>query len=259
MQHEIISLIFRKLVTTFVTTTIFSLLLAFLNLIGREEITYNQVEQFIGWFLICFMYIGVIILIYGNLVSVGIEYLQRKWFKRHDWLYVVILGFFGLANQIIFPDFQMAIVGVLAALLYAMIDKLLYRKMTESKSLKLFFFIPITSLMIFWGYFHVVSPAMPPFTKEDAIEFATSGEGTVIDHFPREIGQWEGKINGYQVTRESNAKEIGKEIYLVTFTERWSWTQSIGEGIYSISYTVERGSLSAHSEEGNLPPYYREN
>jgi hypothetical protein len=78
MQHEIISLIFRKLVTTFVTTTIFSLLLAFLNLIGREEITYNQGEQFIGWFLICFMYIGVIILIYGNLVSVGIEYLQRN-------------------------------------------------------------------------------------------------------------------------------------------------------------------------------------
>ncbi|MGE6486797.1 hypothetical protein [Paenisporosarcina sp. NPDC076898] len=259
MHNEIGSLIFRKLITTSVTTIIFSLLLASLNLIGREEITYNQGDQFIGWFLIFFMYIGVIILIYGNLVSVGIEYLQRKWFKRHDWLYVLILGFFGLANQIFFQELQMAIVGVLAALLYAVIDKLLYRRMTESKSLKLFFFIPITSLLIFWAYFHVISPPMPPFTKEDAIEFATSGEGTVIDDFPREVGQWEGTINGYQVTRESNAKEIGKEIYLVTFTERWLWSQNVGEGIYSISYTVERGSLSVHSEEGNLPPCYREN
>ena len=259
MQNEIGSLIFRKLGTTFVTTIIFSLLLASLNLIGREEITYNQGDQFIGWFLIFFMYIGVIILIYGNLVSVGIEYLQQKWFKRHDWLYVIILGFFGLANQIFFQELQMAIVGVLAAFLYAVIDKWFFKRVAESKSIKMFFLIPITSLLIFWAYFHVISPAMPPFTKEDAIEFATSGEGTFIDHFPREIGQWEGKINGYQVTRESNAKEIGKEIYLVTFTERWLWSQNVGEGTYSISYKVEQGSLSAHSEEGNLPPYYREN
>lgn len=259
MQNEIGSLIFRKLVTTFVATTISSLLLALLSTQGPVETIYNQGDHFIGWFLIFFMYIGAIILIYGNLVSVGMEYFQRKWFKQHDWLYVLILSLFGLANGLFFQERQFALAGMLAALLYAVIDKWFYKRVAESKSIKLFFLLPLASLLVVWAYFHVTSPPMPPFTKGDAIEFATSGDGTKIDHFPREVGQWEGRFNGYQVTRESNAKEIGKEIYLVTFTECWLWSQSAGEGIYTISYKVERGSLSAHSEKGKLPPYYSGN
>ena len=102
MQTGIASLIVRKLITTFVATTICSAPFGFFNIIGGSEVTYNQGNQFIGWFFIFSMYIGAIILIYGNLVSIGIEYLQRKWFPRQDWLYVIILGVFGLANGIFF-------------------------------------------------------------------------------------------------------------------------------------------------------------
>lgn len=257
MYNELASLILRKFVVTFVATTISSLSLSFLNISGSLEIIYDQGDYFIGWFLIFFMYMGIIILIYGNAVAVVIEYLQRKWFTQHDWLYVLILGLFGLGNGILFQEKWFAIAGMLTALLYAIIDKWFYKRQTESKSLKMFFLLPILTLLLVWGYFHVISPPTPPFTKEDAIAYATSGEGTVIEHFPKEIGIWEGTVAGYQVTRESSAEKIGDEIYLVTFTERWS--QGTGEGFYTVSYKIDRQSLTARGEEGKLPPYYEGN
>lgn len=247
----------RKLVTTFAATTIFSVVLSFFSLQDSSKILYNQGNQFIGWFFVYFMYIGVIILIYGNLVSIGIEYLQRKWFQRLDWLYVLILGVFGLGNGIIFQESTLAIYGMLAAILYAIIDKWLFKRNTNSKVVKMFFLIQIVLLLICWGYFQFISPPMPPFTKENAVEFATSGEGTLEDHFPNEIGKWEGAIDGYQVKRETNAKEIGEEVYIVTFTE--SWSKGTREGSWALSYKVERGSLTAYDEKGIMPPYYEGN
>ncbi|MBT2701471.1 hypothetical protein J7E79_29915 [Bacillus sp. ISL-40] len=257
MKTGIVSLIIRKLVTTIVATTIFSVLLSFFGIKGISEIVYNQGNQFIGWFFIYLMYIGVIILIYGNLVSIVIEYLQSKWFQRHDWLYVLILGVFGLANGIFFQERTLAFYGMLAAILYAIIDKWLYKRNTKSKSVIMFFLIPIASLLISWGYFQFTSPPMPPFTKEDAVNFATTGEGTTIEHFPKDIGKWEGIIDGYQVKRETNAKEIEEEIYIVTFTENWK--KGNEKGSWTLSYKIDRGSLTANGEQGNMPPYYEGN
>jgi hypothetical protein len=250
METGIGSFIIRKLVTTFVAATIFSVLLSLFSLKGSSEIVYNQGNHFIGWFFIYLMYIGVIILFYGNLVSIGIEYLQRKWFQRLDWLYVLILGVFGLANGIIFQERILAFYGMLAAILYALIDKWLYKRNINSKSVKMFFLIPIASFLICWGYFQFTSPPMPPFTKEDAVEFATSGEGTPEEHFPKEIGKWEGTIDGYQVKRETNAKEIGEEIYIVTFTE--NWRKGTVKSSWVLSYKVERGGSSVYGEKGIL-------
>jgi hypothetical protein len=257
MEIRMGSLILRKLTTTCVAATIFSVLLVFFSIKDGFEFVYNQGNQFIGWFFIYLMYIGAIILIYGNLVSIGIEYLQRKWFQQYDWLYVLILGVFGSANGILFQEGTLAFAGMLAAILYAIIDKWLYKRNTKGKSVKMFFLIPIALLLFCWGYFQFTSPPMPPFTKEDAVNFATSGEGTVIEHFPKDIGKWEGTIQGYQVERETTAKEIGEEIYIVTFTENWE--KGIEMGTWALSYKSERGSLTANGEQGNMPPYYRGN
>ncbi|WP_438298108.1 hypothetical protein [Sporosarcina sp. FA15] len=254
MQTGIRSVIVRKLITTFVATTIFSAPFGFFNIGGSSEIIYNQGNQFIAWFFIFSMYIGVIILIYGNLVSIGIEHLQRKWFPRQDWLYVLILGVFGLANGLFFQEISLAFYGMLAAILYAVIDKWLYKRNTKNKSVKLFFLIPLASLLIIWGYFQFTSPPMPPFTIEDAVTFATSGEGTTIDYFPKEISAWEGTIDGYEVKRETSAIEIGDEIYTVTFTE--NWRKGTVKGSWTFSYKVERGSSTATRDKGNMPPYY---
>jgi len=257
MEPRTGSLIFRKFTATFVTTMIFSFVLVLVNSINGFEFEFNQGNQFIGWFFIYFMYIGGIILIYGNLVSLVTEYLQRKWFRQYDWLYVIILGVFGLANGLFFQNGTLALLGMLAAALYAIIDKWLYQRKSKNKSIKMFFLIPIASLVLCWGYFQLTSSPMPPFTKEDAVHFATSGEGTVIEHFPKEIGKWEGTIEGYDVKRETDAQEIEEEVYIVTFTENWKKDSEMGT--WELSYKVERGSLTANGEQGNIPPYYKGN
>lgn len=189
MKTGIGSIIIRKIVTTFVAALIFSAILSFFSLNGSSEILFNKGNLFIGWFIVYFMYIGVIMLIYGSIVSIGIEYLQRKWFQQHDWLYVLILGVFGLANGLFFEESTFAFLGMLAAISYAIIDKWIYKRYSRRKSVKYFVLIPMASLLICWGYFQLTSPPMPPFTKDDAVVFATSGEDTVIDHFPKEIGK----------------------------------------------------------------------
>lgn len=249
------SLIIRKLITTFVTTIVTSILFAFFTLKeSHSKIIYSLGNEFMGWFFIFFMYIGIIILIYGNLVSIGIEHLQRKWFIQHDWLYVLILGIFGLANGLLFQASIFALYGMLAALLYGGIDKWLYKRSSESKGIKMFFLLPIASLLLFWGYFHFISPPMSSFTKEEAVEFATSGEGDYTDYFPKEIGEWQGTIEGYQVEKKTTVKEIEEEMYIVSFEENWK--KGTQAGNWTLSYKVERDGLGMYDEKGELPPYY---
>jgi hypothetical protein len=257
MESGIGSYIGRKLMTTFVSTFIFSFLLAFLSFHDSSGATSNQGNAFIGWFLIFFMYIGAIILIYGNLVSVGVEYLQRKWFKNQDWLYVFILGVFGLSNGLFFQDVTFALFGMFAAILYAIIDKRLYKRKVENKGSKMFFLLPIASLILAWGYFQFMSPPMPPFTMEDAVEMATSGAGTALEDFPKEKGKLEIVIDGYQVTRETEIEEIKKEYYLVSFKEEWK--KGTETGYWTLSYKVDRNSLTANRKTGQMPPYYMNN
>ncbi|MGB5947067.1 MAG: hypothetical protein WBG45_13440 [Paenisporosarcina sp.] len=258
MQNKTISLIMRKLITTIVATIIFSIMLAFGNQSGNDlDSVYNQGNDFIGWFIIYFLYIGVIILIYGNLVSVCIEFVQRKWFQQHDWLYIVLHSIFGLVNGVFFQEKTLAFFGVLAALLYACIDRWLFKRELNSTSVKILFVLPIISLFLCWGYFQLISPPMPPFTKEDAIEFATDGEGTIEDSFPKKIGKWQGAIDGFQVERETDVIEIDDEIYIVKFKE--NWRQGTVTGFWSSSFKVERGTLSATGEKGIMPPYYEGN
>ncbi|RSL29049.1 hypothetical protein D7Z54_33350, partial [Salibacterium salarium] len=93
--------ILRKLSATFVATTIFAFLFGIVD--GFEfEMKYNQGNQFIQRFYFYAIYIGAIILFYGNTVSIVVEKIQMKWFPQYNWLYVFILGVFGLANGLLF-------------------------------------------------------------------------------------------------------------------------------------------------------------
>ncbi|MBM7551407.1 hypothetical protein JOC33_000297 [Thalassobacillus pellis] len=95
---------------------------------------------------------------------------------------------------------------------------------------------------------------MPPFTKEDAVDFVTNNKGFDIESFPEEIGKRTSIIEGYQVIRETSAEEINDEVYLVSFTEHWS--KGSKKGSWTRSYKVGRGSLTAKGGMGELPPYY---
>ncbi|WHY66838.1 hypothetical protein [Neobacillus sp. SuZ13] len=248
----------RKLIATSVSTIVTTGLLLFFSIQANPEDVYNQGNQFIGWFLFFLIYIGVIVLIYGNLVSIGVEYIQRKWFRQHDWLYVLIVGAFGSVIGVVLKEKTLAFYGMFAAILYAVIDKWLYKWASKNKRVKMLFLFPLAFLFIAWGYLQFISPPMPPFTKEKAVEFATDGsEGTTIEKFPKKIGKWEGTIDGYQVKRETNVQEKEDEVYMVTFTENWS--KGSVKGYWILSYQVERGSSSASAEKGTMPPYYENN
>ena len=209
--------------------------------------------EFLAWLAIYSLYVGVIVLIYGNLVSVGLEYLQKAWFKNHIWLYVLLHAFFGLANGLIFQELGFAIAGMVVAFVYALIDRWLYVREKVQKSIKLFFILPILTCGLLWGYFEMISKPLPPFTMEDAVEFATAPDGTVTDVFPKEIGKWAGVIEGYHVERETTAIEVGKETYIITFTEKWSKEKE--EGSRFLSYEIERGSSTYYNGDGDEPPY----
>jgi len=253
MGIDKVNLLLRKLTATFVTTVLFSVLFVLVYFNGVVELGYNRGNLFIAWFLVYAVFIGLIILIYGNLVSITVEYLQRKLFEQHDWLYVLILGFFGLGNGILFQDGTFAIYGMLVAIIYGVFDKWIDKRSEMGKGIKPFLIIPIVSLVLCWGFLEIISPPMPPFTKEDAVTYATSGEGSITDEFPNTIGQWEGAIGGHQVIRKTSVEEIGKEVYIVKFTEHWK--NSMEEGTWKLSYLVDRQSITIDSYEGDMPTY----
>ncbi|MHC5530439.1 hypothetical protein [Priestia megaterium] len=114
--------------------------------------------------------------------------------------------------------------------------------------------IPLILLLLSWSILEAISPSLPPFTKEDAIEFATSGEGTDIDLFPDKAGTWKGTFEGYHVQRSTRAKKLNKELYLVTFEE--NWTNGKRKGHYVMSYKVNRSSVSGYGGSDTTPPYY---
>lgn len=249
------SMLSRKLITTLFVTALVALAMAFFLI--KDELNadaYHLGNGLMAWSLVYFIYVGAIILIYGNIVSIALEYAQKKWFPGNHWLYIVLHGVFGLVNGVFFLNGLLAIFGLAVALLYACIDRWMLFQSVKQRSVKLILLIPIFLYTLSWGALEYISPAEPPFTKEDAVAFATSGDGSVTDVFPAKIGKWQGGIGEYKVTRETAAKKLGNDKYIVTFTETW---ENDGKtGTWSLAYQVERNSMTALSGTGRYPPYY---
>ena len=72
-----VSFISRKLIVSFVTAVLVAMVLSLFNL---DLANYEQGNHFVGWTFIFFMYAGAVILVYGNIISIGFELLQRKYF-----------------------------------------------------------------------------------------------------------------------------------------------------------------------------------
>jgi len=256
-KMEIKSLVRRKMTVTYVTTLVISIVFACLYMTNRikEENLYNLGSEFLTWILLFSTYVGAFVLIYGNLVSVGLEYLYKKWFIKHTWLYVLLHGMFGLFSGLLFQITALALVGMIVALFYTLIDRWLYVREKVQLSMKMFFLFPIVACGLLSGYFQLISKPLPPFTMEDAVELAIDSLEHIADIYPENVGKWDGMINGYQVERETSAKEIGKESYIITFTERWEKGKE--NGSWGFSYEVKRGSLSAISIGGDELPYFK--
>ncbi|BBH24332.1 hypothetical protein Back11_56770 [Paenibacillus baekrokdamisoli] len=228
MQNVLFRRAIRKLVATFVATMFTAIVMAGFMVLDDSSVgsNYNLGNQLIVLSLIIIIYAGVIILIYGNVVSIGLEWAQNKSLSKNYWVYILLHGFFGSAPGLLFQNGMFMLFGGGIALGYAGIDRWLSIRVLKQKGIKWFILIPILIYGIAWGCFQMISSPLPPlpaFTKEDAVEFATAGKGTEVDDFPDRIGTWqEIIIDGFHVKRETNAEEIANEKYIVTFTETWS-------------------------------------
>ncbi len=249
------NIIVRKMTATFFTTMMTSMILAFwyMSAATNEEPSYQRGESFLGWTFLYTLYVGAVVLVYGNLVSGVIEYGQKKGFIKHNWLYVLCHGLFGLLFGFLFKESGLAVTGMAVAVLYALIDRWMCARENDSVSIKLLFLSPILAGGLLWGYFQIVSEPMPPFTAVEAIEFAAGGDDSVVAAFTKKASIWKGRIGGYRVERETSAREIGREKYIITFTERWD--KGLEKGSWIWTYEVERDSVSAKSGKGTAPPY----
>lgn len=245
----------RKLAATVIATFVFSMALCVWGIVTAEETVYHQAMEFYAMTLTFFYYIGMFVLIYGNLVAVGIESLQRKLFAQADWLYVLVLGAFGSAIGLLVPAPGFILTGILVAMLYGVTDKWLLKRWEKDKGNIIFFTAPIAAFLLLWIYFLIASPDLPPHTAEEAVDYITSGEGTPIDRFPDAVGTWSGEIEGYQVERTTSVKRVDEETYIITFTEKWQ--KGTIDDSWTMSYRVDRSSSTFHREEGEMPPYDR--
>ncbi|MCZ8532184.1 hypothetical protein [Psychrobacillus psychrodurans] len=246
-----VSFISRKLIATFVTTILVAMVMSLLNI---DMTIYEQGNHFVGWTFFFSLYVGAVVLVYGNIISIGVELLQRKYFVIHRWLYVGILGVFGALFGIAYKEMTLAIAGFLSAIFFALIDLWLIKNSYKTKQLFFLILSPFLILFSLWLYLQVMSPSLPPFTQEDAVSYATSGEGTMISEFPKKVGTWTGIVDNYEVKRETSVTSISDEEYVVTFSEEWK--KGYISGRCFTSYIVDRNSMTIKESEGNYPPYY---
>ncbi|MFT8323017.1 MAG: hypothetical protein ABF649_19295 [Bacillus sp. (in: firmicutes)] len=148
----------RKLITTFILTTVISSIMSFAYLRGWGELPI-QGTFFLGWFAVYAMYVGVVILLYGNIVSLLIEYFHIKRCFLPSWLYILLHGIFGLANGLIFHEVNAGVNVVLlfyscmAALFYGLIDRWIYIRTEAGKSLSLPIAVPMVVFVSCYLYF----------------------------------------------------------------------------------------------------------
>lgn len=249
----------RKLVTTVLTASAVPLYVGVQEVINQSMGNGAYTENPVDFLMIFTYYIGLIIFLYGNMVSLLLEHIQRKWFSENNWLYVLLHGLFGLVNGVMFLHWAFALAGMAFALLYAVIDRWLYAVVSKWKRPYLILALPAG---VFAGSLLVMQnapqPEVPPFTGEAAIEQAVNrvGAGTALAFFPSRQTSWNGVINGYAVTRSSNAKQAGPEVYTVTFRE--TWEKAVKTGEWTLGYLASRDTLSNRQESGEIPPYYGE-
>jgi hypothetical protein len=225
-----------------VTTITLAMILASISLKDNAGGTSDYGEAFLATAMLYGTYGGVIILVYGSLVSALIELVMNRWLKNNTSIFIMLHGVFGL---IMFATPILAVFGVGSALFYACIDRWILHLIKKEKPTLMLMLTPFALFMMTWSVLSFITPDRPPFTTEDAVEFVTSGKGTVIDKFPKE----EGIITVGNATRETSVEEIGDEVYIVTFTETWKHEDAGGP--WSISYKVERGSSTLYDESHN--------
>ncbi|MGG1517407.1 hypothetical protein ABE504_18485 [Paenibacillus oryzisoli] len=257
-QSDLRQMLVRKLVVSYFTSWVIILWVSFPN-IALGGGNWNAAGNYMSWVFIIALYAAPTIFLYGSLVSSLLEVAAAK-LKVKGPGEVLVSGLlhvaFGFCYGFVLQSSFFSIMGGVAAILFFSCDRIIVRTILslKIKTRLISFTAPVLLLILIAGAIHVTSPPMPPFTAKEAVQFATTGNGTTIDRFPKEEGQIKLKIGGYDVERETKIEETDrKETYNVVFTERWQKDEDNGQ--YQMIYEVSRGSMGAKGGSGEEPPY----
>ncbi|MFX3631575.1 MAG: hypothetical protein ACE3L7_20175 [Candidatus Pristimantibacillus sp.] len=259
IQSDVAQMFVRKLVAAYFTTWAISLWLSFPNIVFGGA-SWNAAGNYILSVQVIALYAAPVIFLYGILISSLLEAAAVKLKVKGPGVELVsslIQVAFGLCFGFVLQSSQLSIIGGVAAFLFFSFELIIVRYILSLKlKIRLISFAaPILPLVLIAGTIYAISPLKPPFTANDAVQFATSANSTSIDHFPKEKGQVKLQIGGYDVVRETKVEETSrKAIYNVVFTERWRKGEENGQ--YQMVYKVSRGSLEANGSNGALPPYF---
>ncbi|GGG61722.1 hypothetical protein [Paenibacillus radicis (ex Gao et al. 2016)] len=252
----------RKMATAYVTVMTIVLFFAWqYNGLWTEE--WEAASDFAGWAVIVSIYAFPAVFIYGIAVSICIEIIMAKLTIHAAFKWVVSATLhlsFGFLCSLPFQSVFFGFIGAGAAFYFFLVDQLVIwciRRLNRRTRVTLLA-VPLVLFVFSYAALLIDSPAKPytpPFSAEEAVHFATSGSGSTIDNFPKEIGTMQLEIQGYTVERETAVTPLGtKEQYRVAFIERWMKGSEGGE--HRMYYTVTRGSLEAAGSDGPRPPYH---
>lgn len=246
--------VLRKLTATFTVTVLVSLCFGLFTYDSTVN-EYNQGEALLSWSMIFFIYIGAIILVFGNLVSLSIEWFERR-FRPLPWpVFVLLHGLFGLLNGLVFPAIELALAGFLCAMLYALIDRWLLRQKNNGTLVGALFIVPIVLVISSAAILQWTSPPEPSFEAKDAIEKMTHAQETRAGEFPDFAGTETTNEESLVIERTTSVEKIGRETYLVTFTENWR-DASVGvESENFLTYKVKRNSTMLVDSGGEEVPH----
>ncbi|GKU77627.1 hypothetical protein [Paenibacillus sp. L3-i20] len=219
-----------------------------------------QIDKFLSWISISGLVAFPVILIYGSLISVALEFgLPKLMTKR--WPLIITQGIghvvFGALFALLIDVNWFIYVTAATSFVYFLIDQLLIRIETNRHRKKVWLALVISPIVITIVTAALLPPPAPPaallpFTKVNALAYVTA-EDRPGDGYPNYVGETIIEIDGYSVTRVTRVSELGEEKYEVLFIERWNKGESDGERWFS--YVVSRYGLEAKGSGGDTAPF----
>jgi hypothetical protein len=251
----------RKLLSAYFSTLAVFAFFVTMNGVNAEPVPY-LFDNAWGILFIILLYAAPVMFLYGIAASSFIEFLFGKWSVPTSVSIAAALiahMLFGSLLGAVFQTMEAGLLGALCAGTFYIFDRLIFYfwnwKPLISYSAGA---VPILIIGGAFLYLFIITPPPPPFTAEEAVHFATSGNGTIIDNYPKQAGKLSLVTNGYGIERETAVKEIKKDEYEVSFIERWTKDGKTGQR--TSNYLVKRESsggisMGAHGGGGDEPPF----
>ncbi|MBA2176280.1 hypothetical protein H0266_15385 [Halobacillus locisalis] len=231
------SVVDRKALATWITVSFVVVTLAF-YFSGRAH------NSFFAWTFVSLIHGGLTVALFGNAVSMLIEYLHSKWSTMNGLLYITLHSFFGLLSGILLGNVVFLTIAIVSATLFGSVDYWLKIKKRSTYALTSIGVFPVAVIVGIWLFTKITQG---PFTEAQAIDVATNGQSV-----PDYSGEQTETIGAYEVKRTTEREKIDTNTYVVIFIESWSNEYYSGE--WYISYKVNRHDAEVLDSGGRRVP-----